>query len=53
MEPNTPELERLYRCTRFPRHEVYDMARIDSHTCGEHQPIEHETLVRYVLTHGH
>lgn len=53
MEPNTPELASLYRCARFPRHEVYDQSKLNTHTCGEYAPVEYETLVRYVLTHGH
>ena len=43
----------LYKCVRFPRHEVFNLDRLDSHGCAEHQTIELETLVRWVLTHGH
>lgn len=53
MEPNTDALASLYRCARFPRHEVFDQAKLNTHTCGEYAPVEYETLVRYVLTHGH
>lgn len=45
MEPNTPELAQLYRCTRFPRHEVFDQSRLTTHTCGEWAPIEHNDLL--------
>jgi hypothetical protein len=42
-----------FKCTRFPRHEIYALDRVDSHSCGEWQVIDPETLVRYVLKHGH
>ena len=49
MEPNTPELAQLYRCTRFPRHEVYDVSRLTTHECGEYEIVDPQAALEWML----
>jgi len=52
--PTMPEANAsLYRCVRFPKHEIHEAAKLLTHGCGEHEPIDYDDLVRYVLTHAH
>lgn len=43
----------LFRCIRFPHHEIIPNDRMDSHTCGEYDTLPLEQLARWMITHGH
>lgn len=50
MGPELPEANAtLYKCVRFPRHEVYELTRLDTHGCGEYAVIEPETILRLLF----
>ena len=54
MGPTMPEANAsLFRCVRFPQHAIHEAAKLLTHGCGEHEPIDYDDLVRYVLTHAH
>ena len=42
-----------FKCARFPRHEIYALERMFSHSCGEWQVMDPDTLVRFMFGHSH